>query len=159
VKARQRPPATRDEAQAREERRRRGVQVSSFCLQAMAWILLTFYATDYLPPLLIRLTVGLRQTHLVQYLVGYSVLALVCLALAVGFGRLYGRRVQVSRYRWRWYFFPVALALVLIPAQGANELLSWVVEAVCLLVGVALGVGLSRPGRKWRPARGRVAAP
>jgi len=127
----------------------------------MGWILVTFYATDYLPPLVIRLTVGLHQPAVLQYLIGYLVLGLICLALAVGFGCLYGLRVQASGYRWRWYLFPVALALVLIPAQGANELLTRAVEAVCLVAGIALGVGLSQPWRNWRrrPARGRVAAP
>ena len=54
-------PLTREEARAKEERRLRSLQVSTICLHSMGWILATFYATDYLPPLLIRLTVGLHQ--------------------------------------------------------------------------------------------------
>ncbi|HEY6538140.1 MAG TPA: hypothetical protein VI138_03760 [Candidatus Dormibacteraeota bacterium] len=154
------PPLTEEEARAKEERRRRSLQVSSFCLQAMAWILLTFYATDYLPPLLVRLTVGLRQPDSLQYLVGYLGLGAICLALAVGFGCYYGPRIRASRYPWRWYLFPTALALLLIPSQGANELLTRAVEAVCLVPGIGLGLGLSRPWRRWRrrPVPGRVAA-
>ena len=128
----------------------------------MVWTLVTFYATDYLPPLVIRLTVGLHQPALLQYLTGYLVLGLICVGLASGFGCLYGPRISASRYSWRWYVFPVVLALLLIPAQGANELLSRAVEAVCLVPGIALGVSLSRPsrrGRRRRRAPGRAAAP
>ncbi|MFZ0995705.1 MAG: hypothetical protein WAO09_06980 [Candidatus Dormiibacterota bacterium] len=156
-----RPPLTMAQARAKEERRVRSLQVSTFCLHSMAWILVTFYATDYLPPLAIRLTVGLRQTALAQYLVGYLVLGLLCLVLASGFGILYGPRIRKSRFAWRWFVFPVALALLLIPAQGSNELLTRAVEALCLVSGIALGESLSRLLRRWlrRPARGRLAAP
>jgi hypothetical protein len=127
----------------------------------MAWILATFYATDYLPPLAIRFTVGLHQSAVTQYLVGYLVLGLLCAGIAIGFGCLYGPRIRASRYSWRWFVFPVAVALLLIPAQGSNELLTRVVEAVCLVGGIALGESLSRPLRRFlrRPARGRLAAP
>lgn len=156
-----RAPLTLAEARAKEERRVRSLQVSTFCLHSMAWILVTFYATDYLPPLAIRFTVGLRQTALAQYLVGYLVLGLLCLLLATGFGILYGPRIRKSRFAWRWFVFPVALALLLIPAQGSNELLTRAVEALCLVSGMALGESVSRPLRRWlrRPARGRLAAP
>jgi hypothetical protein len=149
------------EARAKEERRVRSLQVSTFCLHTMAWILAIFYATDYLPPLAIRFTVGLRQTALAQYVIGYLVLGLLCFLLATGFGGLYGPRIGNSRFAWRWFVFPVALALLLIPAQGANELLTRAVEALCLVSGIALGESLSRPLRRWlrRPARGPLAAP
>jgi hypothetical protein len=149
------------EASAKEERRARSLQVSTFCLHAMAWILATFYATDYLPPLAIRFTVGLRQTVLAQYLVGYLVLGSLCLLLATGFGIVYGPRIRKSRFAWRWFVFPVALGLLLIPAQGSNELLTRAVEAICLVGGIALGASLSPPLRRWlrRPARGRLASP
>ncbi|MGC1185042.1 MAG: hypothetical protein WBA31_07820 [Candidatus Dormiibacterota bacterium] len=154
---------TREEARAKAERRQRSLQVSTICLHAMGWILVTFYATDYLPPLMIRVTVGVHQPASQQYLVGYVVLGLICLGLAVGFGCLYGPRIRASAYSWRWYFFPILLALLLIPAQGINEWLSRAIEALCLVPGIALGVGLSQPWRRWRrrrrPARGRVAAP
>ncbi|MGA8207618.1 MAG: hypothetical protein WB801_04440 [Candidatus Dormiibacterota bacterium] len=158
---RHRVPLTLAEARAKEERRVRSLQVSTFCLHSMAWILATFYATDYLPPLAIRFTVGVRQTALAQYLVGYLVLGLLCVLLATGFGVLYGPRIKNSRFAWRWFVFPVALALLLIPAQGSNELLTRGVEALCLVAGIAVGESLSRRLRRWlrRPARGRLAAP
>lgn len=156
-------PLTREEARAKEERRLRSLQVSTICLHSMGWILATFYATDYLPPLLIRLTVGLHQPAPLQYLIGYLALSLLCVGLAVAFGCLYGPRIRGSAYSWRWYFFPVVLALLLIPAQGVSEWLTRGIEAACLVLGIALGVGLSQPWRRWRrrrrPARGRVAAP
>lgn len=127
------------------------------CLHALTWILVTFYATDYLPPLAIRFSVGLRQTALTQYLVGYLTLGLLCTGLGTGFGCLYGGRISASRYPWRWYVFPVALALALIPAQGANELLTRAVETVCLVAGIAGGRRFSWPRR--RPGRGRMDAP
>lgn len=156
-----RRPTTPEEAQAKEERRYRTVQVSSFCLNVMAWILATFYATDYLPALYVRSALGVHQPALIQYLAGYLVLSMICLVLAIAFGCFYGPRIRASRYSWRWYVFPVVLALVLIPAQGSNELLTRAVEAVCLVPGIALGVRLSQPWRRWRrrPARGRVGAP
>ncbi|MFZ0168157.1 MAG: hypothetical protein WAL64_01895 [Candidatus Dormiibacterota bacterium] len=160
-RSQRRAPLTLAEARAKEERRVRSLQVSTFCLHTMAWILAAFYATDYLPPLAIRFTVGLRQTAFAQYLVGYLVLGLLCLVLATGFGGLYGPRISSSRFAWRWFVFPVALALLLIPAQGSNELLTRAVEALCLVSGIALGESLSHPLRRWlrRPARGRQAAP
>ena len=156
-------PRTEEEERAKAERRQRSLQVSTICLHAMGWILVTFYATDYLPPLLIRVTVGLHQPASLQYLVGYLMLSLLCVGLAVGFGCLYGPRIRASAYSWRWYFFPILLALLLIPAQGINEWLTRAIEAICLILGISLGVGLSQPWRRWRrrrrPARGRVAAP
>jgi len=153
-------PVTEAKARDQDERRRRSLKVSTLCLHAMAWVLLTFYATDYLPALAIRFSVGLRVSRLDQYVVGYIVLSLICLALAMGFGVLYQPRISASRYSWRWLVFPVAVALWLIPAQGANELLTRAVEALCLAGGIALGEGVSRPlRRRWRrPAPGRVAA-
>ena len=157
-----RPPATPEEAEAKADRRLRSLQVSTFCLHALAWILATFYATDYLPALFVKTTVGVKQAALPQYLAGYLILSVICLVLAIGFGCFYGPRIGASRYSWRWYVFPVALALLLIPAQGSNELLTRAVEAVCLVSGIALGVTLSQPWRRRRqrrrPAPGRVAS-
>ncbi|MGH7692233.1 MAG: hypothetical protein ACREOA_05970 [Candidatus Dormibacteria bacterium] len=157
-----RPPLTPEEHEAREHLRQRSLHVSTFCLHSMAWILAAFYATDYLPPLAIRFTVGLRQAAATQYLVGYLVLAAICLLLATAFGWFYGPRVRASRYVWRWYLFPVLVAVLLMPSQGISDLLTKAVEVVCLVPGIALGVALSRDPRwrgRWRPARGRVAAP
>lgn len=154
-------PPTLVEARAKAERRRRSVQLSTFCLHTMAWILVTFYATDYLPALFVRWVVGLNQIALFQYVTGYLILGAICVLLATSFGCWYGPAIRKSVYSWRWYVFPVALALILIPAQGSNELLTRAVEAGCLVPGIALGVGVSQPWRRWwqRPARGRVAAP
>ncbi|MGH7643344.1 MAG: hypothetical protein ACRENX_10115 [Candidatus Dormibacteria bacterium] len=155
-----RPPATPEETEAKLERRRRSLRVSTFCLHALTWILATFYATDYLPALFVRATVGVNQAALPQYLAGYLLLGVICLVLAIAFGCYYGPHIKASRYSWRWYVFPVALALLLIPAQGSNELLTRAVEAACLIPGIALGGALSQPWRRRRrPARDRVAAP
>ncbi len=158
-----RPPETEEEARAKAERRYRSLQVSTFCLHALAWILVTFYATDYLPPLFVKFTIGVNEPAVAQYLAGYLILSAICLVLSISFGCFYGRPISTSRYSWRWYVFPVILALVLIPAQGSNELLTRAVEAVCLVPGIWLGVAVSRPWQRRRlrrrPARGRVAAP
>jgi hypothetical protein len=150
---------TKEEWEAKEARRERGLQLSTFCLQSMAWILLTFYATDYLPPLSIRLTIGLQAPRNDQYLVGYLVLGLLCLLIAIGFGAFYRPRIARSTYSWRWFLFPTVVALFLIPAQGENELLTRAVEAACLLVGIGLGELTSGWFRRSRrPAeQGRAA--
>lgn len=141
---------TQAEEAAKAERRRRGLAVSTFCLHSMIWVLLTFYATDYLPPLAIRLTVGLEASSATQYLVGYVALGTVCLLLGISFGIFYRERIAASRYSWRWYFFPGAVAILLIPAQGENELLTRLVEAVFLLSGLALGRSVPGPVRRSR---------
>ncbi len=135
---------------AKAERRRRGLAVSTFCIHSMGWVLVTFYATDYLPPLAIRLTVGLGSSRATQYLVGYLALGTVCLLLGISFGIFYRERIAASRYSWRWYFFPGAVAILLIPAQGENELVTRLVEAVFLLAGLALGRSLPGPVRRSR---------
>jgi hypothetical protein len=153
------PPLTKEEWEARDERRQRGLQLSTFCLQSMSWILLTFYATDYLPPLSIRLTIGLHAPRSDQYLVGYLVLGLLCLLIAIGFGAFYRPTIARSRYSWRWFLFPTLVALFLIPAQGENELLTRAVEAACLLAGIGLGELTSGSFRRSRPSAepGRAA--
>ena len=153
------PPLTEEEElAAKEERRRRGLQVSTFCLHSMAWVLLTFYATDYLPPLSIRLTVGLSAARSSQYLVGYVTLSLVCLLLGAGFASFYQPRIAHSRYPWRWLLFPMVVALILIPAQGENELLTRGVEAACLLLGLAVGQVVTASLRRSRRSSGRSRA-
>ncbi|MHB1625075.1 MAG: hypothetical protein ACYCUC_07595 [Candidatus Dormibacteria bacterium] len=153
-------PLTPEERAAKEERRRRGLRVSTFCLHSMGWVLLTFYATDYLPPLSIRATVGLSAARGSQYLVGYVTLSLVCLLLGAGFASFYHPRIAGSRYPWRWFLFPVLMALILIPAQGENELLTRGVEVTCLLVGLAAGqLGTASLTRSRRSSgQGRAAA-
>ncbi len=117
----------------------------------MTWILIAFYSTDYLPPLAVRSTVGLGAPHLNQYLVGYAALAGVCVLLGGAFGWFYRARLAASRYRWRWVLFPAVVAVLLIPAQGANEWLSRLVELACLIASVWGGAAFSpRPGRRWR---------
>ncbi|HUY53879.1 MAG TPA: hypothetical protein VMV23_01830 [Candidatus Nanopelagicaceae bacterium] len=133
------PPLTPAELAAKEDRRRRGLQVSTFCLHTTAWVVLTYYATDYLPPLSIRLTVGLTSPRDTQYLVGYTTLSLICLLLGAAFAGLYRPRIAASRYPWRWFLAPLVVALILIPSQGANGLLTKLVEAACLTLGLAVG--------------------
>jgi len=133
------PQLTPAELAAKEARRRRGLQVSSFCLHTTAWGVLTYYATDYLPPLSIRLTVGLASPRATQYLIGYTALSLICLLLGAAFAGLYRPRMVASRYPWRWYLGPLLVALILIPSQGANGLLTKLVEAACLALGLAVG--------------------
>ncbi|MGH7608520.1 MAG: hypothetical protein ACREOD_01050 [Candidatus Dormibacteria bacterium] len=147
---RSQPPPSPEEARAKAERRRRGLQVSTVCLHGMAWILVTFYATDYLPPLAIRLTVGVSSPRPGQYLLGYAVLGAICLILGGVFGRLYRQRIAASRYRWRWVVFPAVLALLLIPSQGFNEWLTRLVELACVVGGIGAGAAFSRPARpRW----------
>ncbi len=135
--------------------------VSTVCLHATAWVLLTYYATDYLPPLAIRATVGLSAARSVQFLVGYLTLSAVCLVLGTGFGNYYRPRIAASRYPWRWYLFPLIAALVLIPAQGENELLTAAVEALFLLGGMAAGRALPSAFRRSRKraAQGPAVGP
>jgi hypothetical protein len=149
----------KDEWEAREERRRRGLNLSTFCLQSMSWILLTFYATDYLPPLSIRLTIGLQAPRASQYVVGYLALGMICLLIAIGFGAFYRPRLVRSRYTWRWFLFPTVVALFLIPIQGENEMLTRGVEAACLLAGIGIGELTAGWVRRSRhaPSAGRAA--
>lgn len=142
------------EAPGRE--RRRSHRVTTVCLHAISWLLLTFYATDYLPPLAIRASVGTSAAAPAQYLVGYMTLGAVCLALGLGFGWLYSPAIRRSRFPWRWVLFPLLVALVLIPSQGANHLLTRGLIALALLAGTALGLGLGprlRRLRYWASAR------
>lgn len=140
------------ETRAKAELRRRSLQVSTFCIHTMAWVLLAFYATDYLPPLAIRGTVGLASPRLQQYLVGYAALCGLCLLLAATFGALYERHFRLSRYSWRWVVFPILVALFLIPAQGANEWLTRVLELAFLGLGMALGLRIGPALRRRRRA-------
>ncbi len=142
------------EARDKAELRRRSLQVSTFCLHAMAWVLVVFYATDYLPPLAVRGTVGLRSPASAQYLDGYLALGLLCALLGASFGALYRRRIRASRYSWRWFVFPILVALLLIPAQGAEEWLSRGVELICLLLGIGAGIRLGPRLRPRRPPAG-----
>ncbi|MGH7640706.1 MAG: hypothetical protein ACREOL_07370 [Candidatus Dormibacteria bacterium] len=158
---RRRKPLSREEEEVKEDLRRRSLQVSTFCLHGMAWILLAFYATDYLPPLAVRFSVGLGSPAVSQYLVGYLALGILCLLLGVAFGVFYGARIYRSRYHWRWYVFPVLVAVVLIPVQGSNELFSRLVEALCLLVGIRFGALAGRlrfRRRRRQPGPGRGPA-
>jgi hypothetical protein len=124
----------------------------------MSWILLTFYATDYLPPLSIRLTIGLQAPRDSQYLVGYLALGIICLLIAIGFGAFYRPRIARSRYAWRWFLLPTVVALFLIPIQGENEMLTRGVEAACLIAGIGIGELLWGWVRRSRhaPAAGRA---
>lgn len=141
-----------DREAARQERRRRSLQVSTISLHALSWLLLTFYATDYLPALSIRLLVGLGAPAAAQFLVGYVTLGAVCLAIGTGFGWLYSGAIRRSRYPWRWFLFPLLVALFLVPAQGSNELLTRGVVAATLLLGAALGLQAGPLLRRSRPA-------
>ena len=138
------PAPTPEELAAKAARRRRGVQVSTFCLHGMAWVVLTYYSTDYLPPLAIRGLVGLDAAQPVQFLVGYVTLSVVCALLGLGFGTLYAGRMAASRYPWRWFLFPLIVAIVLIPPQGNVELLSASLELIFLLGGMLLGRRIPR---------------
>ena len=136
------PEVLEEEARAKAERRRRGLQLTNFVMHSTFWVLLTYFATDYLPPLTIRGTVGLVAPREIQFLIGYLALSVVCLLLGVGFGNFYKPRVAASRYPWRWYLFPLVVAVVLIPPQGNSTLLSSLIEALCLLAGAVLGTAL-----------------
>jgi len=145
------PTPTPEELAAKAARRRRGIQISTFCLHGMAWVVLTYYSTDYLPPLSIRGLVGLEAARPLQFLVGYLTLSVVCLLLGLGFGNFYASRIAASRYPWRWFLFPLAVAIVLIPPQGNVELLSASLEVVFLLGGMILGQRIPCPLRRSRP--------
>lgn len=151
---------TPEQLAAKDEARRRALKVSTFCLHAMAWVVLTYFATDYLPPISIRLTVGLGAPASTQYLVGYIALGLTCGLLGAGFAGVYRPQITASRYPWRWFLFPLAVALVLIPAQGESQLLSKLVEAGFLIIGLAAGQLLAASLRQSRRSsgRGRAAA-
>ena len=139
------------EAAAKAERRRRGLQLSNFIIHATFWVLLTYFATDYLPPLTIRALGGAHASPASQYLIGYTALSAVCLLLGLGFGNFYKPRIAASRYPWRWYLFPLIVAVVLIPPQGRSTLLSSLIEAACLLGGAVLGSIAPRYLRRSRP--------
>lgn len=140
-----------EENPERVELRRRSLKVSRASLHGLAWLLLTFYATDYLPALTIRATVGLSAPIASQYLMGYVALGLVCLVVGAGFGAMYAPSVSASKYPWRWVLFPLIVAMVLIPTQGADQLLSKGVELVALLGGEAVGLRLSARVRRRLP--------
>lgn len=140
-----------EENPERAELRQRSLRVSRALLHLVVWLPLTFYATDYLPPLAIRGTVGTSSPAAGQYLVGYLALGTVCLALGIAFGLVYAPSVGATRYPWRWVVFPLVVALVLIPTQGADQLLSKAVEAVALMAGEAVGLRLSADVRRRLP--------
>ncbi len=131
---------------AREERLRKSRQLTAISVHALAWLLATFYATDYLPPLSIRLSVGLSAPARTQYLVGYFTLGAVALGLGTGLGGMYARLIRCSRYPWRWVVFPTLVAALLVPPQGADLLLTKVVVAAMAATGILLGYG-------WRRSR------
>ncbi len=155
--------AGRDAALSPEERaakadlRRRSAQVSSFSLQAMTWVVLLFYSTDYVPALTVSNTVGLQAPRPLQYLVGYLCLSAVCVLVAGAFGVTYGARIHRSRYVLRWYLLPPLVAALLVPAQGINPEVSKVVELASVLAGVGLGAAVSRPVLARLRGRGRGA--
>ena len=133
------PGVADEEARAKAERRRRGLGLTNFLMHATFWVVLTYFATDYVPPLAIRGTVGLHAPTSVQFLMGYLALSAVCLLLGAAFGNFYKSRIAASRYPWRWYLFPLIVAVVLIPPQGKSTLLSSLIEASCLLAAALLG--------------------
>ncbi len=130
------------DAAARAERRQRTAQASTATLHTLGWVLVGFYSTDYLPPLAVRALVPGSGPSLRLYLTGYCTLAAVCLLLGLAFGWRYRAAIQRSRFPWRWAVFPTALALLLIPAQGLNEWLTRLVEAVSLVSGLSAGRAL-----------------
>ena len=142
---------TSEELAAKAARRRRGIQISTFCLHGMAWVVLTYYSTDYLAPLSIRGLVGLEAPRPLQFLVGYTTLSVVCVLLGLGFGNFYASRMAASRYPWRWILFPLVVAIVLIPPQGNIEFLSASLEAMCLLGGLIVGQRIQGPLRRAQP--------
>ena len=117
-------------------------------MHGAAWILLTFYATDYLPPLAIRATVGTAAAQ-VQFLVGYLTMGLVCLLLGASFGLVYRPAIERSPFPWRWGVFPLLLALALIQAPDSGGLLSRGLEALTLLSGEGLGYRWGPGLRRW----------
>ena len=131
---------------ARDERLRKSHQLTAISVHALAWLLAAFYATDYLPPLSIRLSVGLSSPARTQYLVGYLTLGAVALGLGTGLGGMYARLIRCSRYPWRWVVFPTLVAALLVPPQGADLLLTKVVVAAMAATGILLGYG-------WRRSR------
>ena len=141
----------------RRDRRRavsqaRSAQASRAILHTLCWVLVVFYATDYLPPLAVRWLGPGDGAPLRVYLVGYCALAVVCGALGTAFALRYRRAIAASRYPQRWLIFPTVLAVLLIPAQGWNEWLTRAVEVGACLAG--LGTGLrSRNRWRWRSRR------
>ena len=140
-------------AAARAERRQRTAQASTAVLHTLGWVLVAFYSTDYLPSLAVRTLAPGRGPSLGLYLTGYGALATVCLVLGTVFGWRYRAAIRRSGFPWRWAVFPTTLALLLIPAQGANEWLTRLVEAIALVAG--LGAGRALP-LTYESARARL---
>ena len=128
-------------------------------MHALAWLLAAFYATDYLPPLSIRLSVGLSAPARTQYLVGYLTLGVVALGLGTGLGWMYARLIRRSRYPWRWVVFPTLVATLLVPPQGADLLLTKVVAAVMAAFGIMLGYGWRRSRHRGQKGTGKEPRP
>ncbi len=147
------------ELAAREERRRKSRQLTSISVHSLGWLLAAFYATDFLPPLSIRLSVGLSAPARTQYLVGYLALAAVALGLGTGFGWMYESLIRRSRYPWRWVVFPTLVAVLLVPPQGADLLLTKVVAAVMAALGIVLGYGWRRGRRRGQVGVGTDPGP
>ncbi|HUY97946.1 MAG TPA: hypothetical protein VMW47_10090 [Verrucomicrobiae bacterium] len=154
-----RPPAratpdrarTGDADRERARHRARSAQASRVILHALGWVLVVFYATDYLPPLAVRWLAAGPADRVRLYLVGYCALGLICWGLGAAFGGGYRRAIRASRYPQRWLVFPTVLAVLLIPAQGWNEWLSRGVEVVACLAGIHTGLWLrSRSRWRWR---------
>ncbi len=134
-------------AAERARNRARSAQASRVILHTLIWVLVVFYATDYLPPLAVRGLAPAGTGPVRVYATGYLVLALVCVLHGLAFGLRYGPAIIRSRYPQRWLIFPTVLAVLLIPAQGWNEWLTRAVEVAACLVGI--GVGL-RSHSRWR---------
>ncbi len=147
------------ELAAREERLRKSQKLTSISVHALGWLLATYYATDFLPPLSIRLSVGLSAPTRVQYLVGYLALGAVSLGLALGFGWMYHGQVRRSRYPWRWVVFPTLVAVLLVPPQGAELLLTKVVVGAVAGLGILLGYGWRASRVRRRPGEPRPGRP
>ncbi len=147
------------ELAAREERRRKSRQLTSISVHSLGWLLAAFYATDFIPPLSIRLSVGLSAPASTQYLVGYLALAAVALGLGAGFGWMYEGLIRHSRYPWRWVVFPTLVAVLLIPPQGADLLLTKVVAAVMAAFGIMLGYGWRRSRHRGQKGTGKEPRP
>jgi hypothetical protein len=147
------------EAAAREERRRKSRQLTSISVYSLGWLLAAFYATDFLPPLSIRLSVGLSAPARTQYLVGYLALAAVALWLGTGFGWMYEALILRSRYPWRWVVFPTVVAVLLVPPQGTDLLLTKLVAAIMAALGIVLGYGWRRGRRRGPTGAGKERRP
>ncbi|MDA8394504.1 MAG: hypothetical protein M0T72_04545 [Candidatus Dormibacteraeota bacterium] len=147
------------ELAAREERLRKSRQLTSISVHSLGWLVATYYATDFIPPLSIRLSVGLSAPTRLQFLVGYLALGAVALGLGSGFGWMYAGLIRRSRYPWRWVVFPTLVAVLLVPPQGADLLLTKVVVAAMAAIGILLGYGWRASRVRGRPGGREPARP